>query len=93
MGEEKDKADDTTEQDWDSQPSAIEKSIKSAAIGSDDALNEIAGPFFHPRPFMAGPAFAKNARAHQWSQGQGNKTRGENRHDDGDRKFLEDASE
>src|SRR5205807_2483570 len=68
------KTEDASEQDRNGQPSAVEKSVKRAAVGADDALDEIAGALFHPRAFMAGSAFTQNPRAHQRRQSQGDKT-------------------
>ena len=74
MSEEKPETENANEQDRNCQPGTIEKSVQRTAVGIDHAFDEIARPFFHPRAFMAGPAFAENARAHQRRQGQGNKT-------------------
>ena len=68
MSKEKPEAKNTNEEDRNRQPGAVEKFIKSSAIRVDDAFDEIAGPLFHPRAFMAGSTFTENARAHQRRQ-------------------------
>src|SRR5438045_5473071 len=93
MAEEKPETNNTDEEDRHRQVGAIKKFVESATVPTDHALDEIPGPSFQSRLFVAGPAFTQNARAHQRRQGQGNQTGGENRRDDRDRKFLEDASE
>ena len=74
MGEEKPETKNAREQDRHSQPRAIEKLVERPAVGSDHALDEIAGVPFHPGAFMAGPALTQNARAHQRREGQRHKT-------------------
>src|SRR5438552_8350990 len=74
MSKEKPETENASEQDRNGQPGAVEKFIESTAVDIDHAFDEIARPFFHPRAFMAGPAFAEDARAHQWRQRQRNKT-------------------
>jgi len=93
MSKEKPETNDADEQDGHGQIGAVEKSVQRPAVGSDYALDKIARPSFHSSAFMTRLAFAENARAHQRRQGQGNQPGGENRHNDRDRKFLEDATE
>ena len=68
MSEEKPETENATEQDRNGQPGAIEKSIKSATVGADNALNEIGRPLFHARAFVTGFAFTENTRTHQRRQ-------------------------
>ena len=93
MGEEKEKANDTSEQDWNGQPRSIQKFVQRAAVPVDHALDEIAGPLFHSRALVTGSAFTKNARAHQRRQRQRNQTGRENGDNDCNRKFLENSAE
>src|SRR5437764_13159950 len=93
MGEEKPKTKNTDEENRHRQVGAIQKFVESDTVPFDHALDEIAGPSFHSRLFVAGPAFTQNARAHQWRQGQRNKTGGQNRYNDRDGKLLENSTD
>ena len=93
MREEKPKTKNASEQDRHSKPCAIEKLVEHPAVGSNHALDEIAGVPFHPGAFMSGPALTQDARAHQRCQASTKQARGENGHDDRDGKFAEDAAE
>src|SRR5207247_10435287 len=68
MSKEKPETKNTNEEDRNGQPGAVEKFIKSSAIRVDDAFDEIAGPLFHPRAFMAVSTLTEHARAHQRCQ-------------------------
>src|SRR5439155_12853033 len=92
MREEKPETKNAREQDRHSKPCAIEKLIEHPAIGSDHALNEVAGVPFHPGAFMAGPALTQDASAHQRRKRQRHKARGENGYDDRDGKFAKDSA-
>jgi hypothetical protein len=63
--EEKPETKNASEQDRHSKPCAIENLSSIPAIGSDHALDEIAGVPFHPGALMAGPALTQDASAHQ----------------------------
>src|SRR5205823_13435286 len=92
MSEEKDKTDDTSEQDRNCQPRPIQEFVQGPAVCLYHALDEIAGPFFHSGFFVAGSPFTQNARAHQGRECQRNETGRENSDDDGNRKFLKDSA-
>ena len=64
MGEEKPEPENAGEKDWHGQPGAIEKFVQHPSVTRDHTFDEIAGPFFHACAFVAGFAFAKNARTH-----------------------------
>src|SRR5262249_8705817 len=65
MSKEKEKADDTDEQDRHRQVGAVEKPVERATVPVDHALNEIASPLFHSGAFMARASLTENARTHQ----------------------------
>ena len=65
MGEEEPQTKNTGDQDWDSEPRPVEKPVEGATVGSDHALDEMAGTPLHPGAFVAGFALAENTRAHQ----------------------------
>src|SRR5215471_21151539 len=92
MREEKPETKDASEQDRHSKPCAIEEFIEHPAIGSDYTLDKIARVPFHPGPLMASPALTQNASAHQRRERQRHKARGENGHNDRDRKFAENPA-
>src|SRR5439155_3512014 len=69
MGEKKPEPKNASEENRNGQPGAIEKFVQGPAIRCDHALDEIAGPSFHPCALMSGRAFAQNARAHKRSEG------------------------
>src|SRR6266404_6927776 len=93
MSEEEPKTEYASEENGNSQPRAVQKFVQCAAVSGDDAFDEIASPFLHPRAFMPGFALAENARAHQRSKRKRNQTRGENRDNDSHGEFAEDAAE
>src|SRR5205085_7682039 len=84
MGEEKPETKNTDDENRHRQVGAIKEFVESNTVPFDHTFDEITGPFFHSRLFVPGSAFTQNARAHQWSQGQRDKTGRENRHNDRD---------
>src|SRR5689334_20964901 len=63
-----------------------------SAVQTQHPLFDAADNAFHPRLSQAMPTFFEQPRAHQRSQCQRYKPRGENRDDDRDRKLAEDPA-
>src|SRR5437588_6751021 len=93
MGEEEPETQYACHKNWHGQPRAVQKLVEQPAVGSDDALDEIAGVPLHPGAFVASLALAQNARAHQGRERQRHKTRSKNGNDDRDGELAEDAAE
>src|SRR5215470_19266660 len=81
------------ENDWKSEPCAIEKPVERATVDRDYALDKITGVPFHPGAFVAGFALSQNARTHQWGQRQRHKPRSKDSDNNRHRKLAKDATE
>ena len=71
----------------------VEEPIKGAAVKTQDRLEETVGEAFHPRPALPGFMLAQKPRAHEWSEGERDKTRRKNRNDDCDGELPKNPAE